>query len=38
MIEWINIALLVIATLGMTYYYIKSVSPAKLEKKIGEIA
>jgi protein-S-isoprenylcysteine O-methyltransferase Ste14 len=38
MIEWINIALLVIATFGMTYYYIKSVSPAKLEKKIGEIA
>ncbi|MFX0075807.1 MAG: methyltransferase family protein [Candidatus Hermodarchaeota archaeon] len=29
---------MVIATFGMTYYYIKSVSPAKLEKKIGEIA
>ena len=38
MIEWINLSILSISTIGMAYYYIKSVSPAKLEKKIGEIA
>ncbi len=38
MIEWINFIILVIATVFMTVFYIKSVGPAKLEKKIGEKA
>ena len=38
MIAWINFAILIVSTLLMLYFYVKSVSPAALEKKIGEIA
>ncbi|MFX1391169.1 MAG: methyltransferase family protein [Promethearchaeota archaeon] len=38
MIEWINFLILVISTILMTYFYLKSVGPAKLEQKIGEKA
>jgi protein-S-isoprenylcysteine O-methyltransferase Ste14 len=38
MIEWINFIILVISTVLMALFYIKSVGPAKLEQKIGEIA
>ena len=38
MIEWINFVILIISTVLMTFFYIKSVRPAQLEKKIGEIA
>ena len=38
MIEWINFAVLVLSTLGFTYFYIKSVGPAALEEKKGEAA
>lgn len=38
MIEWLNIILLVASSILFLYFYIRSVSPAKLEKKIGEIA
>ncbi len=38
MIEWINIIVLVIATFLFLYFYVKSVSPAQLERKIGESA
>jgi protein-S-isoprenylcysteine O-methyltransferase Ste14 len=37
-IEWINILVLVVSTILFLYFYVKSVSPAQLEKKIGEIA
>ncbi|UCC20059.1 MAG: hypothetical protein JSV62_01900 [Promethearchaeota archaeon] len=38
MIEWINFSILIISTALMAFFYIKSVGPAKLEKKLGEIA
>lgn len=38
MIEWINFLILIISTASMAFFYIKSVGPAKLEEKIGEIA
>ncbi|TET60823.1 MAG: hypothetical protein E3J52_02670, partial [Promethearchaeota archaeon] len=38
MIEWINFLILIISTALMAFFYIKSVGPAKLEEKIGEIA
>ena len=38
MIEWINFLILIISTMAMAFFYIKSVRPAKLEEKIGEIA
>ncbi len=38
MIGWINFLILVISTVLMAFFYIKSIGPAKLEKKIGEIA
>ncbi len=38
MIEWINLFILIISTVLMTLFYIKSVRPAQLEKKMGEIA
>ncbi|MFW9808302.1 MAG: methyltransferase family protein [Candidatus Thorarchaeota archaeon] len=38
MIEWLNLLLLIISTITSLYFYIKSVQPAKLEQKIGEIA
>jgi protein-S-isoprenylcysteine O-methyltransferase Ste14 len=38
MINWINFTILVFSTFLMAFFYIKSVSPAKLEHKLGEIA
>ncbi len=38
MIEWINVLILIISTMLMAIFYIKSVGPAKLEKRIGESA
>src|SRR4030042_1917079 len=38
MIAWINMAVLIISALLFLYFYVKSVSPAALEKKIGEIS
>jgi len=37
-IDWINFIVLVMSTVLMAYFYIKSVRPAALEKKIGESA
>ena len=37
-IEWINFLVLVVATILFLYFYVRSVSPAQLEKKIGESA
>ena len=37
-IEWINVIALVVSTILFLYFYVKSVSPAQLEKKIGETA
>ena len=38
MIEWINFLILVISTVLMAFFYVRSVGPAKLEQKIGEKA
>lgn len=38
MIAWINLAVLILSALLFLYFYVKSVSPAALEKRIGEIA
>lgn len=38
LIPWINFGVLLISTLLMFYFYMRSASPAQLEKKIGEIA
>ena len=38
MISWLNFFVLVSSTVLMTYFYIKSAGPAKLEKRIGENA
>lgn len=38
MIELLNIIALIFSTLLFLFFYVKSVSPAQLEKKIGEIA
>ena len=38
LIEWLNLLLLVASTILSTYYYIKSVQPARLEQEIGEVA
>lgn len=38
MIGWINFILLVVSAFLFLYFYVKSVSPAALEKKIGEVA
>ncbi|MFX0028849.1 MAG: methyltransferase family protein [Candidatus Hermodarchaeota archaeon] len=35
MITWINLFILIISTALMTFFYIKSVGPAALERKIG---
>ncbi len=37
-IEWINFMVLVGSTILFLYFYVKSVSPAQLEKKIGDSA
>jgi len=38
LIEWFNLVLLVFSTFVSLFYYIKSVQPASLELKIGEVA
>ncbi|UCD02176.1 MAG: isoprenylcysteine carboxylmethyltransferase family protein [Promethearchaeota archaeon] len=38
MLSWINLIVLLISTALMAFFYIRSVGPAKLEQKIGEIA
>jgi protein-S-isoprenylcysteine O-methyltransferase Ste14 len=38
MIDWLNVLVLVLATLLTLYFYVKSVGPAALEKKIGPAA
>ena len=38
LIPWINIGILLLSTVMMFYFYMRSTSPAQLEKKIGEIA
>ncbi|MBN1375004.1 MAG: hypothetical protein JXA01_02490 [Dehalococcoidia bacterium] len=38
MIAWINLAVLIVSALLFLYFYVRSVGPAALEKKIGEIA
>ena len=38
MLNWINLIVLFISTALMAFFYIRSVGPAKLEQKIGEIA
>ncbi len=37
-IEWLNIIVLVVSSILFLYFYVRSVSPAQLEKKIGESA
>ena len=38
MIAWVNFVVLIIAALLFLKFYVKSVSPAELEKKLGEVA
>jgi protein-S-isoprenylcysteine O-methyltransferase Ste14 len=38
MITWINLAVMVVSTLLFLYFYVKSVGPAALEKRIGAAA
>ncbi|MBN1690373.1 MAG: isoprenylcysteine carboxylmethyltransferase family protein [Dehalococcoidia bacterium] len=38
MIAWINLAVLIVSAVLFLYFYIKSVGPAALERKIGEVA
>ena len=38
MIAWINFGILVFSALAMLYFYVRSVGPAALEKRIGEAA
>ena len=38
MIAWINFIVLIVSALLFLFFYVKSVSPAALEKKIGEAA
>jgi methanethiol S-methyltransferase len=35
MIAWINFIVLILSTIGVLYFYVKSVRPAALEQKIG---
>lgn len=35
---WINFIVLLLATIGVLYFYVKSAGPAKLEQKIGPIS
>jgi protein-S-isoprenylcysteine O-methyltransferase Ste14 len=37
-IEWVNLAVLIVSSILFLYYYVRSVSPAQLEQKIGESA
>ncbi|TFG99029.1 hypothetical protein E4H12_04180 [Candidatus Thorarchaeota archaeon] len=36
--EWLNFIVLIVSTILFLYFYVKSVSPAQLEKTMGEIA
>lgn len=38
LIEWINFLVLIVSTILFLYFYVRSVSPAQLEKTMGEIA
>ena len=38
MIAWINVAVMIVSTLLVLYFYVRSVGPAALEKKIGAAA
>ena len=38
MVAWVNFISMIVSALLFLYFYIKSVGPAALEKKIGEIA
>ena len=38
MIPWINFSILIVSSLLFTFFYVKSVSPAALEKRIGASA
>ena len=38
MIEWINLIVLIVSTVLMAFFYIRSIGPAKLEQKKGVIA
>ncbi|MGY5873606.1 MAG: methyltransferase [Candidatus Thorarchaeota archaeon] len=38
MIEWLNFIVLIVSSILFLYFYVKSVSPAQLEKTMGEIA
>lgn len=38
MIAWINFIVIIVSAILCLYFYVKSVSPAALEKKIGEVA
>ena len=38
LIPWINFGVMVVSTVLMFYFYMRSSSPAQLEKKIGSIA
>ena len=37
-LEWLNIIVLIVSTILFHYFYVKSVSPAQLEKQLGEDA
>jgi protein-S-isoprenylcysteine O-methyltransferase Ste14 len=37
-IAWTNFAVLIISAVLFTYFYVRSVGPAALEKKLGEVA
>lgn len=37
-IAWTNFAILIISAVLFTYFYVRSVGPAALEKKVGEVA
>jgi protein-S-isoprenylcysteine O-methyltransferase Ste14 len=38
LIEWLNFVVLIISTILFLFFYVRSVSPAQLEQKIGELA
>ena len=38
LIPWINVGAMVLSTILMTYFYLRSARPAQLEKEIGSIA
>jgi protein-S-isoprenylcysteine O-methyltransferase Ste14 len=38
LIEWLNFIVLIVSTILLLLFYVKSAGPAQLEKKIGDIA